>query len=144
MRTAYFCVPSTRTCATPPTIDSRWASVTSPNSSSVESGTTSDVSASVRIGASAGLVFWYDGGRMPCGSVRSVWVMAACTSCAAPSMFRSSANCTTICVSPRLDVDVMLSMPAIVENCFSSGVATVAAIVAGLAPGRSAVTVIVG
>ena len=35
-------------------------------------------------------------------------------------------------------------MPAIVENCFSSGVATVAAIVSGLAPGRLALTVIVG
>ncbi len=63
---------------------------------------TSDVSASVRIGASAGFVFWYDGGMMPCGSVRSVCVIAACTSCAAASMLRSSANCTTICVCPRL------------------------------------------
>ena len=44
----------------------------------------------------------------------------------------------TICVCPRLDVDVMLSMPAIVENCFSSGVATVAAIVCGLVPGNVA------
>ena len=35
-------------------------------------------------------------------------------------------------------------MPAIVENCFSSGVATAAAIVSGLAPGRLALTVIVG
>jgi hypothetical protein len=50
----------------------------------------------------------------------------------------------TICVCPRLDVDVMLSMPAIVENSFSSGVATVAAMVCGLVPGRFAVTVIVG
>src|ERR1044071_4492617 len=50
----------------------------------------------------------------------------------------------TICVCPRLDVDVMLSMPAIVENCFSSGVATVAAIVCGLVPGRLAPTVTVG
>ena len=33
-----------------------------------DSGTSSDVSASVRIGASAGFVFWYDGGMMPCGS----------------------------------------------------------------------------
>src|SRR5579872_2704327 len=59
-------------------------------------------------------------------------------------MFRSSANWTTICVAPMLDVDVMLSMPAIVENCFSSGVATVAAMVCGLVPGSVAVTVIVG
>src|SRR5262249_36799712 len=43
-----------------------------------------------------------------------------------------------------LDVDVMLSMPAIVENCFSSGVATVAAIVCGLVPGSVALTVTVG
>src|SRR4051812_48083527 len=70
--------------------------------------------------------------------------MAACTSCAAASMSRSSENWMTICVSPRLDVDVMLSTPAMVENCFSSGVATVAAIVDGLAPGSTADTVIVG
>src|SRR5579862_2114096 len=118
--------------------------VISPYSSSVESGTCADVSASVRIGASAGFAFWYDGGMIPCGSCRSVCAIAACTSCAAASMFRSSANCTTICVCPRLDVDVMLSMPAIVENDFSSGVATVAAIVCGLVPGRTAVTVMVG
>ena len=35
-------------------------------------------------------------------------------------------------------------MPAIVENCFSSGVATDEAIVSGLAPGRFALTWIVG
>ena len=35
-------------------------------------------------------------------------------------------------------------MPAIVENCFSSGVATAEAIVSGLAPGSCAVTWIVG
>src|SRR3954454_12563709 len=50
----------------------------------------------------------------------------------------------TICVCPSDDVDVMLSMPAIVENCFSSGVATVAAIVCGLVPGSVALTVTVG
>ena len=47
-------------------------------------------------------------------------------------------------VDPKLDVDVMLSTPAMVENCFSSGVATAAAIVCGLAPGRFALTLIVG
>ena len=35
-------------------------------------------------------------------------------------------------------------MPAIVENCFSSGVATAEAIVSGLAPGSCAWTWIVG
>ena len=34
--------------------------------------------------------------------------------------------------------------PAIVENCFSSGVATAEAMVSGLAPGKTAVTEIVG
>ena len=34
------------------------------------------------------------------------------------------------------DVEVIESMPAMVENCFSSGVATEEAIVSGLAPGR--------
>ena len=38
----------------------------------------------------------------------------------------------------------LLSIPAIVESCFSSGVATAAAIVSGLAPGRFALTLIVG
>src|SRR4051795_7021479 len=47
-------------------------------------------------------------------------------------------------VEPSPDDDVMLSTPAIVENCFSSGVATDDAIVSGLAPGRLALTVIVG
>ena len=45
---------------------------------------------------------------------------------------------------PRPLLDVMLSMPAIAEKDFSSGVATVAAIVSGLAPGRFALTLIVG
>ena len=41
-------------------------------------------------------------------------------------------------------LDVISSMPAMAENAFSSGVATVAAIVSGLAPGRFAPTLIVG
>ncbi len=41
-------------------------------------------------------------------------------------------------------MEVMLSMPAMVENCFSSGVATAEAIVSGLAPGRLADTEMVG
>ena len=41
-------------------------------------------------------------------------------------------------------MDVIESMPAMVENCLSSGVATADAIVSGLAPGRLADTWIVG
>src|SRR6266516_6550526 len=59
-------------------------------------------------------------------------------------MLRSSENWIVIEVDPSPLDDVMLSMPAIIENCFSSGVATAAAIVSGLAPGRFAVTRRVG
>jgi len=81
---------------------------------------------------------------MPCGSWRRVCAIAVCTSCAAASMLRSSENCRVMLAEPCVLVDVMLSMPGIVENCFSSGVATAAAIVSGLAPGRPAFTEIVG
>src|SRR5678809_1561134 len=96
------------------------------------------------IGDAAGLTFWYDGGWMSGGSWRSDFEMAALTSWAASSTLRSRENCSVICVEPTLLVLVMLSMPAIVESCFSSGVATDAAIVCGLAPGRLALTVTVG
>src|SRR5881396_1870238 len=81
---------------------------------------------------------------MPVGSWRSVLEIAAWTSWAAASMFRSRVNCSVMLVLPRFDEEVIWSTPAIVENCFSSGVATADAIVSGLAPGRLAFTVIVG
>ena len=49
-----------------------------------------------------------------------------------------------ICVFPSTLVDVIESIPAIVENCFSRGVATAEAIVSGLAPGSETETCIVG
>ena len=70
--------------------------------------------------------------------------IAACTSCAAASMSRSSVNCSVIEVTPSAFVEVIVSSPAIVENCRSSGSATDEAIVSGLAPGRPALTWIVG
>src|SRR2546428_1405178 len=71
-------------------------------------------------------------------------VIIACTSWAAASMLRSRLNWIVICVSPRALDDVIESMPAIVVNCFSSGVATADAIVSGLAPGSAADTWMVG
>src|SRR4051812_6569088 len=96
------------------------------------------------IGDAAGFTFWYEGGRISGGSWRSDFEIAALTSCAAASTSRSRENWRVIDVEPRPLLDVMLSIPAIVENCFSSGVATAAAIVCGLAPGRLALTVTVG
>ncbi len=87
----------------------------------------------------------YDGGDgMPGGSCRVVRAIAVCTSCAAASMLRSRTNCSVMDVLPCPLVDVIWVTPGIVENCFSSGVATAAAIVSGLAPGRPALTWIVG
>jgi hypothetical protein len=59
-------------------------------------------------------------------------------------MLRSSENCRVIDVEPSDDVDVIESTAGIVENCFSSGVATADAIVSGEAPGKLADTEIVG
>ena len=144
MRTAYFCEPYTLTCATPLTIDSRCAIVVSAYSSRSDSFMSFAVSARKRIGAAAGFCLRYDGGMIEGGSCESVPEIAAFTSCAAASTSRSSANCSVIDVEPSELDEVMLSMPAIAENDFSSGVATVAAIVSGLAPGRLAFTEIVG
>jgi hypothetical protein len=49
-----------------------------------------------------------------------------------------------ICVRPRELVELIESSPAMVEKFFSSGVATEDAMVSGLAPGRLALTVMVG
>ncbi len=81
---------------------------------------------------------------IPLGSERSVFVIAAWTSWAAASMSRFSANWSVIEVLPWLLEEVMASIPAIVVNCFSSGVATAEAIVSGLAPGRFALTEMTG
>ena len=70
--------------------------------------------------------------------------IAAWTSWAAASMERSRSNWSVIWVVPCELVDVIESMPAMLENSCSSGVATVAAMVSGLAPGRLAVTEMVG
>jgi hypothetical protein len=70
--------------------------------------------------------------------------IADCTSSAASSMLRSSVNCSVIWLWPIPLTDVIESSAAIVENCFSNGVATADDIVSGDAPGNVAVTWIVG
>src|SRR2546430_2985956 len=75
-------------------------------------------------GWSAGFTFWYTGGvGIWGGSSGAALAMAACTSWAAPSMERSSENWMVMAVRPCALDDVIESMPAIVVNCFSSGVA---------------------
>src|ERR1700730_3767483 len=70
--------------------------------------------------------------------------MAACTSRAAASISRFRSNCSVTLLDPRLLEEVISVTEAILPNCRSSGVATEEAIVAGLAPGKDALTEIVG
>ena len=70
--------------------------------------------------------------------------MAVWTSTAAPSMSRLRSNWRVMEVLPWELDDVMLSMPAMVVNWRSRGVATAEAMVAGSAPGSPAETVMVG
>jgi hypothetical protein len=70
-----------------------------------------------------------------CGRLRCVRAIAACTSAAAASMSRLSTNWMAMLVEPSELVVEIESMPAIVENCLISGVATDVAMVSGEAPG---------
>ena len=81
---------------------------------------------------------------MPGGSERAARAIIDWTSCAAESMSRLRSNCSVMLVLPWPLLELIEVTPAIVENCFSSGVATELAIVSGLAPGRLAMTWIVG
>ncbi len=59
-------------------------------------------------------------------------------------MSRSRLNWMVMLVFPRALELLIVSMPAMLENCFSSGVATEEAMVSGLAPGSVAETDRVG
>ncbi|MDT4859725.1 hypothetical protein FQZ97_942480 [compost metagenome] len=71
-------------------------------------------------------------------------LMAAWTSLAAPSMLRLRSNCRVTREEPTELVDVISLTPAMVPRCLSSGVATLVAIVSGLAPGIEALTEMTG
>jgi hypothetical protein len=97
------------------------------------------------IGKSDGFDLKYDGGsRMSSGRRRCDRESAVWTSCAAASMSRDSANCSVMFVEPWSLLEVICSTPGIVANPRSSGVATEAAMVSGLAPEKLARTLIVG
>src|SRR5689334_16015498 len=97
------------------------------------------------MGASAGLLLAYTGGA---GSVRGkrleAALVAACTSCSAASMLRSSVNCSVTCELPKLDTDVICASDGICPNCRSSGVVTPEAMVSALAPGKVVEMTMVG
>src|SRR5690349_1229455 len=96
-------------------------------------------------GESAGFTLEYVGGAgMPGGSEREARAIIDWTSWAAESMSRLKSNCNVMLVLRGVLLELMELTPAMVVNCFSSGVATDAAIVSGLAPGRLAPTWMVG
>ena len=114
-------------------------------SSTLERGKVSEVRTRKRIGKSAGLDFRKEGGLgRSGGSRRAADEMADWTSRAAASISRVRANWIVMLVRPRELDEVMVSMPGMVLNAFSRGVATVEAMVSGLAPGRLAETEMVG
>src|ERR1043166_8945513 len=144
-RTAYFIAPYTCTWDTPSTIEIRCAIKVSAYSSISGSDSTSEFNAKKRIGLSDGFDLRRLGGLgMPGGSCGKEAEIAVCTSCAAASMLRLRLNCRVIEVEPCEFEELIESMPAMPENCLSSGVATDAAIVSGFAPGRLALTLMVG
>ena len=81
---------------------------------------------------------------MPVGNSERAALMAACTSRAALSTSRLRSNCRVMLVLPRMEREVISLTPAMEPSARSSGVATVAATVSGLAPGRLALTEMVG
>ncbi|SPE44536.1 conserved hypothetical protein [Candidatus Sulfotelmatobacter sp. SbA7] len=107
--------------------------------------TLSEVMEAIRIGASAGFTFRYDGlpGRYEGNWLRAA-LIAACTSRAAASMLRLRSNCSTMPVAPNWLTEVIWLTPAMRPNCRSSGVATADAMVSGLAPGKLADTWMTG
>src|SRR6185295_3563196 len=131
--------------ATPLTVEMLCAISDSAYSSTSDKDSVAEESARLRIGWSAGFTLLIEGGvGMFAGNCRDACAIAVCTSCAAPSMLRSRLNCNVMLVVPRTFCEVIESSPAMVENCFSSGKATAAAIVSELAPGKPARTLIVG
>ena len=99
----------------------------------------SEVSARIRIGASAGLNLRSPGlyGRFD-GSCERAALIAACTSRAAPLISRLRSELQHDPVWPSDELDVIWLTPAMRLNCRSSGVATAEAIVSGSAPGSDA------
>ena len=83
----------------------------------VRSGRVGEVTVIWSTAASAGLTLRIVGGV---GSVGGSWrvaaEIAACTSCAAPSMLRSSRNCSVIWVDPSTLTEFIVSRPGMIEN----------------------------
>src|SRR5215470_137933 len=117
----------------------------SPYSLTVESGSVAEPSETNSTGKSAGFTLRKLGGMIiSIGSLRCAIVNAVCTSSAAASMLRLRSNWMVMAVVPCDELDDIEEMPAMVESWRSMMPATEAAIVSALAPGKVAVTAMVG
>src|SRR3982075_2437833 len=119
--------------------------VMSPYSLTLDSGSVWEPSEINRTAKSDGLTFRKLGGIViSIGRRRCPLVMAGCTAAAAASILGLRSNWMTIAVVPCDEAEDFDEMPAIVESWRSIGPATDAAIVSALAPGKVAVTAMVG
>src|SRR3984957_634580 len=145
MRTLGSELPPTVTCPTPVICDSFCARIVDAASYICPRVKDGDVSASMKIGESAGFTLRYDGlfGKFV-GKYPRAALIAACTSRAAASMSRFKSNCNVMLVDPSELDEVISVTAAMCPNCRSSGVATDDAMISGLAPGSPALTEIVG
>ncbi len=144
-RTAGSEPPPTVTSPTPVTCATFCASTVEARSYSWLVVRVFEVSARIMIGACDGLILRYCGiPGSPLGSSDREALIAACTSRAAELMSLPRSNWTLIRVAPCELFDVSSLTPAIVPSARSSGVATVDAMISGLAPGRLAKTMMTG
>src|SRR3954452_108973 len=136
MRTAGFWPPEMVTSPTFGSCEILGARRVSARSSTEDSGIDLEVSPSVRMGASAGLVLAYTGGLgRSRGRKDPAALIDACTSCSATSMFSARSNCRVMTEHPSELVEVICVRPGSWPNCRSSGAVTLEAITSGLAPG---------
>ena len=99
-------------------------------------GSDGEVTARVRIGASAGLTLLYTGGSgISVGSRLAAALMAACTCCSAISRVRSRLKRRVMTDAPPELVDDICFKPGICPSCRSSGAVMDAVTTSGLAPG---------
>src|SRR5947207_10400547 len=115
----------------------RGARMSSAYSSTFVMSSELDVRLISRTGSSAGFCFLNDGGAVSVGGNNGIAAeMAVWTSVTALSMLRLRSNVRLMLLLPVRLCEVISSMPAIVVNWRSSGLATDAAIVTGWPPGR--------
>ena len=146
IRTARFCCPPISTCATPGSAKSAATARSRHSHRGRSAASPSDCAARIMIGASDGFTFRYVGGP---GMVFGNWPLASPEwppGCRPPRhrCCGPRSNCTVTLVVPRMLDDVSCDTPGIWAIWVSSGCATVAAMVSGLAPGNCPVTTMVG